>query len=152
MEKDIKKLQRSLRATQTLCILIIVMFLSLIVVLVQVLRIFNDYRKEVDMTFEVVAELKDADLPQLAEDIHHTSEAIDAVDWDELSEQLNELDLKEIKDTIDSLDLEKINETLGALDLEEITEALDELDIAQINQTMEDIQAALDKLDKFGFF
>ena len=48
--------------------------------------------------------------------------------------------------------LDQINETLGQLDLEEIAETLNGLDVDKINQTMDDIQAALDKLDKFGFF
>lgn len=152
MENEIKKLQKSLRATQTLCILILVMFLALIVVMLQGVRILSDYKKDIETTFEVVGELKKADLPQLAEDIHNTSEAINAVDWDALSTRLNELDLQEIKNTIESLDLDQINETLGRLDLDEITEQLSQLDIEKINQTMDDIQSALAKLDKFGFF
>ena len=152
MEKEIKKLQKSLRATQTLCILILIMFLALIVVMLQGVRILSDYRDDLEMTFKVVKELKKADIPQLAEDMHNTSEAINAVDWDALSEQLNELDLKEIKTTIESLDLDQINSTLGQLDLDELTEQLSQLDVEQINQSMEDIQTLLEKLDKFGFF
>ncbi len=152
MENELKKLRKSLRATQTLCILILVMFLALIVILLQGLRIFLDYRKDIDTAFAVVKELKKADLPQLAEDIHNTSEAINAVDWNALSTQLNELDLQEIRTTIESLDLDQINDTLGQLDLDEITEQLSELDIEKINDTMDQIQSALEKLDKFGFF
>lgn len=152
MENEIKKLRKSLRATQTLCILILVMFLALIVVLLQGLRIFSEYRKDVETAFQVVKELKKADLPQLAEDIHASAEAINAVDWDTLSARLNEMDLQEIRDAIDALDLEQINETLGQLDLDEINETLSDLDIEKINQTMDDIQSALEKLDKFGFF
>jgi len=152
MENEIKMLRKSLRATQTLCILILVMFLALIVVLLQGLRIFSEYRKDVETTFQVVKELKKADLPQLAEDVHTASEAINAVDWDTLSARLNEMDLQEIRNAIDALDLEQINETLGQLDLDEINETLSDLDIEKINQTMDDIQSALEKLDKFGFF
>ncbi|MCR5619618.1 MAG: hypothetical protein K6F65_05910 [Lachnospiraceae bacterium] len=152
MENEIRKLRKSLRATQTLCILILVMFLALIVVLLQGYRILSDYKKDLETTFQVVKELKKADLPQLAEDIHNTSEAINAVDWDALSAQLNELDLQEIKNTIESLDLDQINATLGELDLEEVTQQLNQLDIEKINETMDKIQSALEKLDKFGFF
>lgn len=152
MENEIRKLRKSLRATQTLCILILVMFLALIVVLLQGYRVLSEYKKDLETTFQVVKELKKADLPQLAEDIHHTSEAINAVDWDALSAQLNELDLQEIKNTIESLDLDQINATLGQLDLEEVTEQLNQLDIEKINDTMDQIQSALEKLDKFGFF
>ncbi len=128
------------------------MFLALIVVLLQGYRILSDYKKDLETTFQVVKELKKADLPQLAEDIHNTSEAINAVDWDALSAQLNELDLQEIKNTIESLDLDQINATLGELDLEEVTQQLNQLDIEKINETMDQIQSALEKLDKFGFF
>ncbi|MBR7089304.1 MAG: hypothetical protein IKI46_02260 [Lachnospiraceae bacterium] len=152
MENELKKLRKSLRATQTLCILILVMFLALIVVMLQGLRIFLDYKNDIETTFAVVKQLKKADLPQLAEDIHNTSEAINAVDWDALSAQLNELDLQEIKTTIESLDLDQINSTLAQLDIDELTQTLNELDIDQINQTMEDLQSALEKFDKFGFF
>ena len=152
MENELRKLRKSLRATQTLCILILVMFLALIVIMLQGLRIFLDYKKDIDTTFAVVKQLKKADLPQLAEDIHNTSEAINAVDWNALSAQLNELDLQEIKTTIESLDLDQINSTLAQLDIDELTQTLNELDIDQINQTMEDLQSALEKFDKFGFF
>ena len=152
MENELKKLRKSLRATQTLCILILVMFLALIVVMLQGLRIFLDYKNDIETTFAVVKQLKKADLPQLAEDIHNTSEAINAVDWDALSAQLNELDLQEIKTTIESLDLDQINSTLAQLDIDELTQTLNEPDIDQINQTMEDLQSALEKFDKFGFF
>ena len=152
MEDEIRKLRKSLMATQTLCILILVMFLGVIVGMLQFVRVFGEYRDDLDTACKLVGELKNADIPQLAEDIHNTSEAINAVDWSSLSEQLNELDLQEIKNSIESLDLDQINETLGSLDLDELVSTLDGLDIEKINQTMDDIQSALDKLDRFGLF
>ena len=152
MENEIKKLRKQVIATQTICILMLVVLLGMMVGILQIVRVFGEYKSDLDRAADLVRELKKADIPQLAEDIHTTSEAINAVDWDDLSERLNEMDLQGIKETIDSLDLDQINETLGQLDLETITETLDELDVDKINQTMDDIQAALDKLDKFGFF
>ena len=152
MEDEIKKLRKSLMATQTICILMLVVLLGMMVGILQIVRVFGEYKKDIDRACELVRELKKADIPQLAEDMHNTSEAINAVDWSDLSARLNEMDLQGIKETIDSLDLEQINATLGQLDLEEISQTLNDLDIEKINQTMDDIQAALDKLDKFGFF
>ena len=152
MENEIKKLRKSLMFTQTLCILILVMFLAVIVILLQGVRVFGEYREDLDNARTLVKELRKADIPGLAEDIHTASEAINAVDWTALSEHLNEMNLQEIKDAIDALDLEQINETLGSLDLDEISQTLEGLDIDKINQTMDDIQDALDKLDKFSFF
>ena len=140
MENEIKKLRKSLMATQTICILMLVVLLGMMVGILQIVRVFGEYKSDIDKACELVRELKKADIPQLAEDIHTTSEAINAVDWADLSERLNEMDLQGIKETIDSLDLE------------EITQTLNELDVEKINETMDDIQAALEKLDKFGFF
>lgn len=152
MEDEIRKLRRSLVITQSLCILMLAMFLAVIVIMLQGVRVFQEYRSDIDTTITLVKDLKKINLPKLAEDMHTTAEAIDSVDWQALSEQLNELDLKEIKDTIDSLDLEEINETLGSLDLDQLVHSLDGLDIDKINQTMDDIQSALDKLNRFGLF
>ncbi len=152
MEDEIRKLRRSLVVTQSICILMLAMFLAVIVIMLQGVRVFQEYRSDIDSTITLVKELKKVNLPKLAEDIHETSEAIEAVDWTALSEQLNELDLKEIKDTIDSLDLDQINETLGSLDIDELAQQLSGLDIDKINQTMDDVQAALEKLNRFGFF
>ena len=152
MENEIKKLRKQVMATQTICILMLVVLLGMMIGILQIVRVFGEYKADIDRTCELVRELKKADIPQLAEDIHNTSEAINAVDWEDLSTRLNEMDLQGIKETIDSLDLDQINETLRQLDLEEIAETLNGLDVDKINQTMDDIQAALDKLDKFGFF
>ncbi len=152
MENEIRKLRKSLMATQTICILMMVILLGMMIGILQIVRVFGEYKTDLDRACELVRELKKADIPQLAEDIHTTSEAINSVDWADLSTRLNEMDLQGIKETIDSLDLDQINATLGQLDLEEITETLNELDVEKINQTMDDIQAALDKLDKFGLF
>jgi Mg/Co/Ni transporter MgtE len=152
MENEIKKLRKQVIATQTICILMLVVLLGMMVGILQIVRVFGEYKEDLDRAATLVKELKKADIPQLAEDIHNTSEAINAVDWADLSERLNEMDLQGIKETIDSLDLEQINETLGQLDLEDIAQTLNELDVEKINQTMDDIQAALEKLDKFGFF
>ena len=152
MEDEIRKLRRSLVVTQSLCILMLAMFLAVIVIMLQGVRVFQEYRNDIDTTITLVKDLKKINLPKLAEDMHTTSEAINSVDWTALSEQLNELDLQEIKNTIDSLDLDQINETLGSLDLDELVHSLDGLDIDKINQTMDDIQSALDKLNRFGLF
>ncbi len=152
MENEIKKLRKSLMATQTICILMLVVLLGMMIGILQMVRVFGEYKADIDKACELVRELKKADIPQLAEDMHTTAEAINSVDWADLSERLNEMDLQGIKETIESLDLEQINATLGQLDLEEITQTLNELDVEKINQTMDDVQAALDKLDKFGFF
>jgi Mg/Co/Ni transporter MgtE len=152
MENEIKKLRKQVMATQTICILMLVVLLGMMIGILHFVKLFNDYKKDIDRTCDLVRELQKADIPQLAEDMHNTSEAINAVDWEDLSARLNEMDLQGIKETIDSLDLEQINNTLGQLDLEELTQTLNELDIEKINETMDQIQAALDKLDKFGFF
>lgn len=152
MENEIKKLRKQVIATQTICILMLVVLLGMMIGILHFVKLFNDYKKDIDRTCDLVRELQKADIPQLAEDMHTTSEAINSVDWADLSERLNEMDLQGIKETIDSLDLEQINETLGQLDLEDIAQTLNELDVEKINQTMDDIQTALEKLDKFGFF
>lgn len=152
MDKDYKKLQASIRLNQTLSIVIIILLLVVILGGVRMYAAFNEYKSEFDAAADVAKELKKVDLPQLAEDIHTTKEAINAVDWTDLSSRLNDLDLQGIKETIDSLDLEAINETLGDLDIDELVEKLEGLDVDKINQTMEDVSSALEKLSKFGLF
>ncbi|MCR4791860.1 MAG: hypothetical protein K5871_03865 [Lachnospiraceae bacterium] len=152
MENEIKKLRRSLMATQTICILMLAMFLVMIVVMLRFVSIFNDYKDEIDTTFRLVKQLEKVDLPRLAEDIHTTAEAINAVNWPDLSERLNDLNLQELRNAIESLDLDQINDTLASLNLEELVNELDGLDIQRINEAMENIQTLMDKLDRFGFF
>ena len=152
MEDEIRKLRRSLVVTQSLCILMLAMFLVVIVIMLQGVRVFQEYRDDIDTTITLVKELKKINLPKLAEDMHTTAEAINSVDWPALSEQLNDLDLKEIAEVIDSLDLEQINETLGSLDIDQLVQQIGGLDVEKINQTMDDVQAALDKLNRFGLF
>ena len=152
MEEEIRKLRKSLKFTEMLCVLMLILFLGIIVGLLQFVRVYGEYKEDIRTAVTLVQDLKKVNLKQLSEDIHATSEAIAAVDWEKLSEQLNELDLKEIKTTIDSLDLDRINETLGELNIDQIAHTLEGLDVDKINQTMDDVQSALSKLDRFGLF
>ena len=152
MDKDLKKLQASVRLNQTLSVIIIILLLVVILGGVRFYATFSKYKEEFDAAADVAKELKKVDLPQLSADLHTTTEAINAVDWNDLSARLNDLDLQGIKETIDSLDLDAINETLGDLDIDALVEKLEGLDVDKINQTMEDVSSALDKLNRFGLF
>ncbi len=152
MDKDLKKLQASIRLNQTLSFIIIILLLVVILGGVRSLAVLNGYKESLEDAAAIAKELRKVDLPRLSEDLHTTTEAINAVDWNQLSSQLNDLDLQGIKETIDNLDLEEINETLGNLDVGELVEKLEGLDVDKINQTMDEVSAALEKLNKFGLF
>lgn len=152
MDNDIKKLKSMIRATQSIGIIIIVLLLVIILGGVRFIAVFGEYEESLEAAADIVKELRKVDLPQLASDLHTTTEAINAVEWDKLSSQLNDLDLQAIKETIDSLDLDEINATLGSLDVDDLVQKLEGLDVDKINQTMDDVQAAMEKLNKFGLF
>ena len=65
MENEIKKLRKSLMFTQTLCILMLVMFLVVIIFILQGIRVFGEYRDDLDNARTLVKELKKADIPSL---------------------------------------------------------------------------------------
>ena len=71
MENEIKKLRKQVIATQTICILMLVVLLGMMVGILQIVRVFGEYKDDLDRAATLVRELKKADIPQLAEDIHN---------------------------------------------------------------------------------